>query len=330
VPKVDVVIPNYNYGRFLPECVDSVLSQGVADLRVLIIDNASEDDSVEVARALSARDPRIEVIAHERNIGPHGSFNEGIDRATADYFMILCADDTLQPCSLAAAVQALDEIPEAAFVLGKYMGSRQPRGAHRCGSTVLEGGAFVRDCCRLIGHPVPAFAIVARTSAQKSAGHYRPALPLMDDLEIALRLGCQGSAVVLSTPLVVQRVHDANISGAFWSNSYRELAERAAVFQSFFSNEGKDFPDAAKLERLARSTVADWAYWAALSLLVRRRRQEARDLFRLAREVGRRPMLIPPLVHLARREGAWNRIGTLLTEVVAGKSTLEMSPRDSS
>ena len=89
--SVDVVIPNYNYGRYLRACVGSVLSQDVEKLRVLIVDNASTDDSPEVARELAAMDPRVELRLHETNLGPHASFNEGIDWAESDYFLILCS-----------------------------------------------------------------------------------------------------------------------------------------------------------------------------------------------------------------------------------------------
>src|SRR4051794_15273165 len=95
MPMIDVVIPNYCYGRYLPACVESVVSQGIDDIRILIVDNASTDDSVEVARALAARDARITVVARERNLGHHASYNEGVDWAEADYFLLLCADDLL-------------------------------------------------------------------------------------------------------------------------------------------------------------------------------------------------------------------------------------------
>ena len=66
--NVDVVVPCYNYGRFLEACVGSVLEQSVRDLRVLIIDDASSDDSLSVARKLAEADPRVSVIAHSQNL----------------------------------------------------------------------------------------------------------------------------------------------------------------------------------------------------------------------------------------------------------------------
>lgn len=98
---IDIVIPNYNYGRFLEGCVESVLGQNIPDMRILIIDNASTDDSVAIARSLAAANPRIETSLRPRNLGGHASFNEGIDWARADYFAIICADDVLSPGALA-------------------------------------------------------------------------------------------------------------------------------------------------------------------------------------------------------------------------------------
>ena len=66
--RVDVIVPCYNYGRFLRECVESVLTQPV-DVRVLIIDDASTDDTPEVAAALAAEDGRVEFRRHAVNRG---------------------------------------------------------------------------------------------------------------------------------------------------------------------------------------------------------------------------------------------------------------------
>src|SRR5262245_45110968 len=101
--SVDVAIPNYNYGRYLRGCAESVLSQDIETLRVLIIDNASTDNSAEVARELARADPRVEIRIREKNLGAHASFNEAVEWAAADYFLILCSDDTLAPGSLRRA-----------------------------------------------------------------------------------------------------------------------------------------------------------------------------------------------------------------------------------
>ena len=66
--SISVVIPCYKYGHFLEEAVASVLDdQAGVDVRVLIIDDASPDDSADMARKIAARDPQVEVIIHAAN-----------------------------------------------------------------------------------------------------------------------------------------------------------------------------------------------------------------------------------------------------------------------
>jgi hypothetical protein len=81
MPSVDIVIPCYNHGSFLPDSVGSVLSKKIDDLRILIVDNASTDGSADVARQLASGDARIELLSRNTNQGPHASFNAGIDWA---------------------------------------------------------------------------------------------------------------------------------------------------------------------------------------------------------------------------------------------------------
>src|SRR5215471_722609 len=115
----DVVVPCYQHGHFLRGCVASVLSQQVCDVRVLILDNASTDSTLEVARRLAAEDDRVYVVSHQANLGHLASYNEGIDWACSDYFMVLCADDLLAPGCFARAAWILDEHPEVNLTFGR-------------------------------------------------------------------------------------------------------------------------------------------------------------------------------------------------------------------
>ena len=106
---IDIVVPCFQYGRFLRDSVGSILRQDIDRLRVLIIDNASTDDSLDVARQLASEDKRVHIVAHDTNLGQQASLNEGIDWATADYFMILDADDVLAPGCLRRAISIMDK-----------------------------------------------------------------------------------------------------------------------------------------------------------------------------------------------------------------------------
>src|SRR5689334_2494944 len=68
-PTVSVVIPCYNYGRYLPDAVASALDQTGVDVDVLVVDDASTDGSAEVALELAREDERVDVLLHEENRG---------------------------------------------------------------------------------------------------------------------------------------------------------------------------------------------------------------------------------------------------------------------
>lgn len=300
--SVDVVIPNYNYASLLPECVDSILGQGVEDLRIIIIDNASKDNSVAVAERLAASCAKtIEIMRHAKNIGPHGSFNEGIDLARADYFMILCADDVLAPGALPLALAALEANREASCAIGTYAGSgaRDPHQAvtGTAAYTLLPGAALIARACRSSGRGIPAHSMLVRRTVQHKVGHYRPSLPYMDDLELLLRFARVGPIVELAMPLAVQRYHKGNLSEEIWGDRLRDLKERRAVFASFFNREGEGLPGAAGLYRMARRRLVGSALWFAAGCLRRRDLAGALDLFKLATQIGRSerpaPLLAP-------------------------------------
>ena len=84
-PSVSVVIPCYNYGHYLADCLQSVLDQQDVRLDILVIDDASSDGSAEDVRKLAATDSRIRTIFHAANQGHIATYNEGLAQASGDY-----------------------------------------------------------------------------------------------------------------------------------------------------------------------------------------------------------------------------------------------------
>jgi glycosyltransferase involved in cell wall biosynthesis len=311
---IDVVVPCYQYGRYLRECVDSILSQGFGAVRVLIIDNASTDNSLEVARQLAAEDGRVEVVVHPRNLGATASFNEGIDWASAEYFVLLDADDLLAPGCLARALACMEAHPEVSFTYGIEAfrladGTFEVLPEHSNGASwrLAAGREFIAQICRFPRNHVGAPTVVRRTSMQKRAGYYRPSLPYTDDLEMWLRLASVGDVGSISTVQGIRRIHDLQISVGYRSNMVRDFIEREAAFASFFGNEGRSVPDADAMLKLASCRLGEHAYWSAMSHLVRGHAGDAARLLRFC--LDRRPStaLIPPVGWLLRMDRPLHR-----------------------
>ena len=94
--KISVVIPVYNSERFLPECLDSVVSQSYGDISIILIDDGSDDASGKICDGFASSDPRITVI-HTENLGASAARNTGIAASDGDYVCFIDSDDYVAP-----------------------------------------------------------------------------------------------------------------------------------------------------------------------------------------------------------------------------------------
>lgn len=95
-----VCVPNFNYGRYLGETLGSVLSQDERSVEVLVSDNASTDESVEVVRNIG--DPRVKLSVNRWNVGFAGNLDKAAKGAAGDFMIMLSSDDVMEPGALAA------------------------------------------------------------------------------------------------------------------------------------------------------------------------------------------------------------------------------------
>ena len=110
LPKVSVIIPNYNHARFLPQRIESVLKQSFSDIEVLLMDDCSTDNSVEVLKKYAAQDKRIRLILNEQNSGStFAQWNKGVAEARGEYVWIAESDDYCECTLLETLVPILDK-----------------------------------------------------------------------------------------------------------------------------------------------------------------------------------------------------------------------------
>ena len=105
---ISVIVPVYNVSAYLPECLDSILSQDYEKLEVILIDDGSTDDSGAVCDAYAQRDGRIRVI-HQKNRGLSGARNAGLDAAEGEWIAFVDSDDTITPDFCAKLYHAAQE-----------------------------------------------------------------------------------------------------------------------------------------------------------------------------------------------------------------------------
>jgi glycosyltransferase involved in cell wall biosynthesis len=271
--SVDVIVPCYRYGHFLRQCVSSVLSQSGVDVRILIIDDASPDNTAHVATELVKEDQRVTFIKHVDNKGHIATYNEGIEWASADYMLLLSADDYLLPGALCRAATIMDTHSEVGFTFGNVVeltdsGIEIPRrsGAALPQETdcILQGIEFIK----LSGAEVlvNTCTAVVRTTAQKLAGGYRTELPHAGDMEMWLRLAARSAVGFVTAYQGVYRRHSANMSSAHYyytpngqfvytfHGRLTDLQQRKTAIDYFFKDHVGSLPNSERLrEKMLRS-----------------------------------------------------------------------------
>lgn len=166
MPCVSVVIPLYNQGHFLTEALESVLVQTHADLEVIVVDDGSTDDSLEVAHRLAAEcaGPPVRVV-HQKNQGLPGARNAGIAEARGEFVCCLDADDRLSTTYLERCVEALDRDSSASIAFGvqQNFGESDAR---------FDNGSY--DFARLCRNNLMSVCAVYRRRAWVEVGGYNP------------------------------------------------------------------------------------------------------------------------------------------------------------
>jgi len=110
LPRMSVIVPAYNYGRFLAQCVQSVLDQGEESIEILVLDNDSTDDTAQVMAGFAA-DRRVRYMRNRRNHGAGHNWMNGLKTARGRYFTFLSADDFFNRGHLSRLLPVLDAHP---------------------------------------------------------------------------------------------------------------------------------------------------------------------------------------------------------------------------
>ena len=209
-PRVTVLVPSYNYGRFIADALDSLLCQSFTDWEAVVIDNASTDDTKTVLDRYG--DPRIRVEYHAENRGHIASFNEGLALAEGELFVLLSADDRYRPAFLERVVECFDAHPNVSFVathgeridehgrvVGPELGLFDRSGVHE-GLPLL----FERSFATCAG--------VAPTASFRALGGYDTTLPHSHDTYLWRRLAISAPIGYVYEPLYERRFHERSLS----------------------------------------------------------------------------------------------------------------------
>lgn len=215
---VSILIPNYNYGRYLEECLESVLMQTYDNFEVIISDNRSTDDSYEIMaryrEKFMKRGIWCDILQNKRNIGSAGNTAKCFERAEGSYFIWLSSDDNLEPEAIETMVQGLENYPSAGCVMihRNEMGNDGIKRAtapfynQSCLIPGEEQAAVYMMAGIAVSSQVLFRKITYLTMLKSKTLRFQVAGDWYDNFLMA----CFGDIVYIKKPLVNYRVHGEN------------------------------------------------------------------------------------------------------------------------
>jgi glycosyltransferase involved in cell wall biosynthesis len=244
-PLVSIVIPTYNREAYLPEAIESVLSQSYPPIELIVVDDGSTDGTREVLARYAGR-CRCEF---RTNQGQSSSVNHGWAIARGDILGYLGDDDCLRPGAVQTLVDALMSDPGAVMAYGDY--SLIDGASRVIRQVAVMPRPYVEMVCDLRVTPGPG-ALQWR-HALVAAGPWDPGLRLTPDLDFYLRLGLLGRFVHVPGELAALRVHES--SASFRRADPRTTNEPLRVAAKFFAR-GDLPPEVRAVERRATAYAA--------------------------------------------------------------------------
>lgn len=208
-PQVTVLIPVYNRAQYVGAAIDSILAQQFTNFELLLIDDGSTDESLEILQSY-AIDPRVRILCNERNLGIPGTRNKGVALARGEYVAMLDSDDYAYPTRLGRQVEFLDRHPDYALV-GTWTAGMNDRGQPLRKLRLLPvSPEEVR--ARLLFQCCPAqSSIMARTQLLQQYGYHED-YSVSSDYDLWVRLSQRYQLGNLPTVLVRSRMHKNRIT----------------------------------------------------------------------------------------------------------------------
>jgi glycosyltransferase involved in cell wall biosynthesis len=250
-PALSVTVTNYNYGHYLPKAIESILDQSFDDFELVVIDNASTDDSLEVLKRYANADGRVRIIAHAENQGLFASLRESCDVSRGRYRVHVDADDwVLTRDAFAAQVEVLDRQPQVAFVYSSMTMMNWDKDeilvARPYDHDVVLSGAEAVEA--VLSFNLNHSGMMLRLDAYRAGQGYGEGINHAADMLLGVRLCAVGDVAYLDRKLYAFGQHDANLHGR--PNLHVVRNEYLPIIDEAFNGPlGARMPDARAVRR---------------------------------------------------------------------------------
>ncbi len=259
--RITVAVPTYNGARHLADALRGILGQQGVPFDLLISDDRSDDETIEIARQIAG--DRVRVVVNSERLGLAGNWNQCIALSSTPLVAIFHQDDRMRPGHLSAHVEAFEADPRTGMVCSASV--TIDRDGRPVPETVVEQsgiesgdrhfppGEFVKSLA--VKNPLRCSAVSLRAEAHRTVGGFDPSYRYVVDWDFWIRVARDWSVAWRNRPTVEVRWHCASETHRFRTGT-RDLEEIARLQAELFSREGTGWADVRSLQRAARRRLA--------------------------------------------------------------------------
>lgn len=237
-PLVSVCIPAYNNAEYIKDTVMSVLEQTYRNIELIVVDDHSTDNTIEVLESIE--DDRLKIYKNEKNLGMVGNWNRCLELATGEYVKLICADDMIAKNAIEKEALAMRKHPKVNLVesdtnlvdiYGKKTGQfrRYPKNGMMDGKRLAKISLMIQN---FYGAPVNN---LIRRSALEKTGGFDTSFTYILDFDMWLRLSCTGDVYIIHEQLNSFRIRNDSNTGVLigekrdvYNAEHRKLLEKHA------------------------------------------------------------------------------------------------------
>ncbi len=228
-PRITIITPSYNQGRFIEDTISSVVSQEYPELEYLILDGGSTDNSLQIIRQYARKFPKIIKWKSEKDKGQVDAINKGLRAATGEIIGYLNSDDYYLPGTLHKVARELTNHPRNLWLTGFYkvLHDNQPPRNTLVATYVHFSLLLYSRSLQLILNMIPQPSTFWRKTAVEKIGLFNPKYKFAFDYDYWIRLSKLSRPIIIKMYLSVFRRHPGAKSSISFTDQFREQYEIA-------------------------------------------------------------------------------------------------------
>lgn len=245
--KLSVIMANYNHGQYIKEALTTIVEQSWRPFEVLICDDASTDDSLEIIRGFADKYPFVRFVKNQTNLGVAASFNRLVDLASGNYLYTTSADDNILPGFFQKSMNLIAQYPQAGISSGcSFIIDKKSKKTNFITIPMVCSGKpcffppeKVREIFLKQGNWISGHSAIVKLDYLRSCGGYKPELYSFQDNFVYQVLALKFGACFIPEPVTCYRKLASSYSMAITNNadiSNKIIENGALLMQTAFSD----------------------------------------------------------------------------------------------